>query len=146
MSTERILLVEDDPDVRMFIRFNLEGAGFTAEIREAEDGDEGLEQAMWTRPDLVISDIRHPGLDGLELMRPLRADPRTAGAHLILLTARVDPAEATAAGVDASILKPFDPRRLLGHVPAVLPVARGGPNGSPRGAIRFDLHSDPTER
>lgn len=107
-----ILLVEDDPEIRAWVRSH-----FTAEYRiaEAEDGQEGLRQARDLTPDLIISDVMMPGLDGHELCRALREDPETDFIPILLLTARAEAGDRIAAldeGADDYVIKPFNMREL----------------------------------
>ena len=122
MDTARILLVDDDPDVRRFIAVNLQ-AEFDCEIHEAEDGDEGLNRAYTIRPDLVITDVTHRGLSGFEMTARLRQDPRTSSVPVIMITAKSRPddrSDGIAAGATVYLTKPFDPRDLFAHVGEVL--------------------------
>lgn len=110
-----VLIVDDDQFVRKLIATTLEDvAGF--ELVEAGDGREAVEVAMRSRPELVFLDIDMPGLDGLETCRLLRAQPGTAQATIVMLTAAAgDSAErdAEAAGADLFLSKPFSPLELL---------------------------------
>jgi DNA-binding response OmpR family regulator len=120
-AVARILIVDDDPDVRRFIARNFETAGY--ETHEAGDGMEGLARAITLLPDLVISDVTHPGIDGFEMTRGLRAEPRTRSIPIILLTAKSRPedrAMGLAAGADLYFAKPFDPVELLMQVKKIL--------------------------
>ena len=79
----RILIVEDDPQMREMLAFRLMKAGY--EVNEAKDGDEGLMRAL-RRPKLIIMDIRLPKIDGWELCRQLKAEPRTQQIPILMLT------------------------------------------------------------
>ncbi|NRT57984.1 DNA-binding response OmpR family regulator [Leptothrix sp. C29] len=122
MSIRRILIVEDQIDIRRFIRMTLEMGEH--ELHEAADGESALAQAQALRPDLVLLDVMMPGaLDGLEVCRRLRADPRHAGLKVLLLSARGRSEDLEAgrqAGADACLVKPFSPIDLLGRVEAML--------------------------
>ncbi|GAB3830789.1 hypothetical protein GCM10028821_19680 [Hymenobacter jeollabukensis] len=107
-----VLVVEDNPEMRAYIQSCL-----TVEFRvlTADDGEQGLERAIATVPDLVVSDLMMPRLDGLELCRRLRADERTSHVPVILLTARAgDEARLTSFGLGADeyLTKPFRPEEL----------------------------------
>ena len=101
-----ILVVDDDPSIRLTIRWVLEEAGF--EVETAADGDEALEQVQRLRPALVVLDLRLPGVDGQTVAARLRADH---GEPLpILLVTAEDRAAAIArrVGAYAFVAKPFD--------------------------------------
>jgi CheY-like chemotaxis protein len=110
-----VLIVDDDPFIRKLVATTLEDvAGF--DLREAGDGREALEVAGDAPPELVFLDIDMPEIDGIEACRRLRADPETAGATIVMLTAAAgDEAqrEAEEAGADLFLTKPFSPLELL---------------------------------
>jgi DNA-binding response OmpR family regulator len=116
-----VLVVEDDSDIRDLIAFRLTLAGYA--VRLAEDGHSALAAAGAGGIDLVLLDVRMPGLDGLLVCRRLRTDPATADLPIILVTAAAqerDTAEGLAAGADDYIVKPFSPRELTQRIEAVL--------------------------
>lgn len=123
----RILLVEDEADLRALLDRHLERAGY--QVIPAEDGREALRLA-WSRPvELVVLDLMLPAVDGIEVCRRLRADPRTARVPIVMLTARQEAADRVAgleAGADDYVVKPFNLRELVLRVEAVLRRARGG--------------------
>ena len=105
-----LLLVDDDDDIRDVAAAALELVnGFR--IVTASNGLDALRQAKEHRPDGIVLDVMMPGMDGLETVRRLRADPATADIPVILLTARVDGEKPTDA-VAGVIRKPFDPMGL----------------------------------
>ena len=117
----RILLVEDDPDIRHLVSYKLARGGF--DVDEAADGAGALAAARKHAPDLVILDVRMPRMSGLDVCRELRADPRTARAPIIMLTARARPQDveqAYAAGATDYVVKPFSPRELQERVETAL--------------------------
>ncbi|HUG86228.1 MAG TPA: response regulator, partial [Euzebya sp.] len=85
MAGERILVVDNEVRIRRFVEVNLRLEGF--EVIVASDGHEGLQRAFDTDPALVLLDVMMPGIDGIEVCRRLRADPRTSHVPVILLTA-----------------------------------------------------------
>jgi len=84
--TERILVVDDDPDILGFVRLNLELDGFEVEL--AGGGREALEKAAAAPPDLMLLDVMMPEIDGLTVLRRMRSDAPTANVPVIMLTAR----------------------------------------------------------
>jgi len=111
-----ILLVEDNADVRSFIRSNL-GMDFT--FKEAANGLDGLAIALETIPDLIITDLMMPKMNGIELSEKLKSDERTSHIPLIMLTAKSDvesKIEGFEKGADHYITKPFDISELQARV------------------------------
>ncbi|HTG31281.1 MAG TPA: two-component regulator propeller domain-containing protein [Thermoanaerobaculia bacterium] len=111
-----ILVVDDHPDVRAYVRRHLEP---DYRILEAADGVEGLEQARRFVPDLVVSDVMMPGLDGNALFRSLREDPELELVPVVLLTAKASAEsriQGLRDGVDDYLVKPFDARELKARV------------------------------
>jgi two-component system phosphate regulon response regulator PhoB len=121
MARERILLIEDEPDIAEVLQYNLEKEGFQVEL--ASRGDAGLEAVRRENPELILLDLMLPGLDGLELTRLLKRDPATAHLPIVMLTARseeVDRIVGLELGADDYISKPFSPREVVLRVKAVL--------------------------
>jgi two-component system, OmpR family, phosphate regulon response regulator PhoB len=121
MARERILLIEDEPDIAEVLQYNLEKEGFQVEL--AGRGDAGLEAVRRESPDLILLDLMLPGLDGLEMTRLLKRDPATAHLPIVMLTARseeVDRIVGLELGADDYISKPFSPREVVLRVKAVL--------------------------
>ena len=113
--------MDDEPGLRAAIQAYLEEESFQVSV--AGDGEEGWQQAEELLPDLVISDVMMPRLDGYGLLAKLRADERLAGTPVIFLTAKGMTADRIAgfmAGVDDYIPKPFDPDELVARVRNVL--------------------------
>jgi two-component system phosphate regulon response regulator PhoB len=121
MARERILLIEDEPDIAEVLQYNLEKEGFLVEV--ARRGDAGLEAIRREAPDLVLLDLMLPGLDGLELTRLLKRDGVTSRIPIVMLTARTDEVDRIVGlelGADDYIPKPFSPREVVLRVKAVL--------------------------
>lgn len=109
----RVMLVDDEPVIRELVQAMLEGGG--VEVRCVESGTRALQEAHAFQPHLVLLDIVMPGLDGLAVLRLLRADPALAGVPIHMLTARARPtdhAAAERAGADGYIEKPFKGQAL----------------------------------
>ncbi|HXF37003.1 MAG TPA: response regulator [Actinomycetota bacterium] len=120
-----ILVVDDDPFISRLLQIELEASGF--EVRTAPDGPRALALAQERCPDLVLADVMMPEMDGFELTRRLRQDPRTAGVPVIMLTARgmsADKLEGFSAGADDYIVKPFDTPELLARIRGVIRRSR----------------------
>jgi YesN/AraC family two-component response regulator len=115
-----ILVVEDVSDVREFIRMSL---GSQYQVIEAKNGKDGLEKALEEEPDLIISDVMMPVMDGLELTRHLKTDMKTCHIPIILLTAKAaleHKLEGLEEGADSYIPKPFNSRHLQVRVKKLL--------------------------
>ena len=118
---KKILIVEDQEDIREVIRITLELENF--ELHEAADGVEGLRLAGNLRPDLVLSDVMMPGMDGLQLCQRIKGDPGLKRTKVVLLSARGQPEDRRAgasAGADAYLAKPYGPLELLATVKRVI--------------------------
>ena len=116
-----ILIVEDEADIQELIAYNLEKAGH--ETVRAGDAERALSIVKEALPHLVIIDWMLPGMSGIELARSLRANKRTEGIPLIMVTARVAEEDKLAGleiGADDYMTKPFSPRELNARVKAVL--------------------------
>ena len=120
----RILLVDDNADMRDYARRLLAGRWTVVAVN---DGTAALQAALADPPDLVLTDVMMPGLDGFELLRALRADPRTRTLPVILLSARAGEEsrlEGLEAGADDYLVKPFSSRELIARVGAHLAASR----------------------
>jgi two-component system phosphate regulon response regulator PhoB len=110
----RILIAEDDDSLRKLIRLSVDVGEL--DIDEARDGEMAILMAHENPPDVALLDWSMPGPTGLEVCRALRADPRSAKALIVVVTARVlrgDREQALAAGADHYVSKPFSPVELL---------------------------------
>jgi two-component system phosphate regulon response regulator PhoB len=112
---KRVLIIEDQADIRKLIRMTLEFEPY--EIHDAADGASGLRLACEVIPDLMLLDVMMPGeLDGLQVCARVRADPALQATLVVLLTARgqlQDRAAGVHAGADAYLVKPFSPLQLI---------------------------------
>jgi diguanylate cyclase (GGDEF)-like protein len=129
---ESLLVVDDDPFIARLLEIELRAAGY--DVRVAADGSLALDAARERCPDLVLADVMMPNMDGFELTRRLRQDPRTATVSVIMLTARglsADKLEGFAIGADDYIVKPFDTPELLARIRGVLRRSRDTRTQSP---------------
>jgi two-component system cell cycle response regulator DivK len=112
--TKRILVVEDQADLRGILRDLLTGSGY--EVVEAADGGEGVSKAKSERPDLILMDIQLPVLDGYETTQQIKADPDLRAIPIIAVSSyamKGDEAKARAAGCEHYVTKPYSPMQLL---------------------------------
>jgi type IV pilus assembly protein PilB len=117
----RVLVVEDSATVAAVVKYYLELEGFDVVL--ATDGESGLDAAFQHKPDVVVTDWNMPGMNGLEMVRALRRDPRSADTRVMILTAESSvesETEGLSAGADDYLLKPVEPRRLAARVKALL--------------------------
>ncbi len=146
--SKRLLVVDDEPNLLRAVAACLRGEGF--DVVTARSGAEALVRVAESVPDLVVSDIRMPGMDGYQLARRLRASSRTALTPVVFLTAKdetADRIEGFRTGVDAYLTKPFEPDELVAVIRSILSrverthaeIARlvGSSQGEAAQAIRF---------
>ncbi len=116
-----IMAVDDDPLIRRLVQMNLQRQGYRVTL--ASNGVEALQQLEDERPDLLVLDISMPEMDGIELLRRLRAAPDTADIRVIMLSAKAQEAdihEGHRSGANAYLTKPFSPQALIETVQEVL--------------------------
>ena len=122
---KRVLIVEDQADIRKLIRMTLEFEPY--EIHEAVNGAHGLQMAIQTTPDLMLLDVMMPGeLDGLQVCAQVRAHPALHHTRVVLLTARGHTKDRDAgqrAGADEYLIKPFSPLQLIETIERLLLAA-----------------------
>ena len=117
----KILVAEDEKNIAKVVAYNLEREGY--QVVTARDGEEALEKVHKESPDLVILDLMLPKMDGLDLCRQLKADPKTSRIPIIMLTAKTQEADRVVGlelGADDYVAKPFSVRELAARVKAVL--------------------------
>jgi two-component system phosphate regulon response regulator PhoB len=117
----KILVVDDEPDAVELIEFNLKSAGY--DVLTAGDGEEALKKARAVLPQLIILDLMLPEVDGMEVCKILRRDPRTQGVPIIMVTAKaaeIDRVLGLELGADDYVTKPFSPRELVLRVKRLL--------------------------
>lgn len=121
---DKILVVDDDFRTLKLVGLVLDQEGY--DVLAAGSGEEGLEKARAQDPDLVILDIRMPGLDGYEVAQRLRSDPATADVPILMLTARAeleDRLTGYEVGADDYLIKPIHRSELVSRVESVLQLA-----------------------
>jgi two-component system phosphate regulon response regulator PhoB len=131
----KILVVDDEPDALELVGFNLRKAGF--EVITAEDGVEALRLARDLVPAVMVLDVMLPEMDGLEVCKALRTDPRTSGTAIIMLTAKaaeIDRVLGLELGADDYLTKPFSPRELVLRIRKLL--ERQAPAAAPKDVLR----------
>ena len=120
-TSGRVLVADDDHDIARFVELNLSLEGFEVDV--VHDGQAALESALRQPPDLVLLDVMMPHLDGVEVLRRLRANAATAATPVVLLTAKsmsADKVVGLTAGADDYIVKPFDTLELIARVHTTL--------------------------
>ncbi len=118
----KVLLIDDDADIRLIARLSLSRVG-GMEVVEAASGDEGVRKAQDEKPDVILLDVMMPAMDGSATLAALRSQPATATTPVIFLTAKALRAEIDrlrALGAAGVLIKPFDPRTLAADVRALL--------------------------
>lgn len=144
MSKEKILVVDDEEDILELVNYNLSREGY--EVRCAASGEEGLKLAEERRPDLILLDLMLPGMDGLEICRIVKNDPRFQDILIIILSAKGEEADVVVGlemGADDYVVKPFSPRVLAARIKSVLRRKRRGETDS-RGILELEgLRLDP---
>lgn len=128
-AVQKILVIDDEPDIVELVSYNLKKEGFT--VSSASDGEEALNKIKKEDFTLVVLDLMLPGIQGMELCRIIRNNPRTEKLPIIMLTAKgeeVDRVLGLEIGADDYIAKPFSPRELVARVKAVLRRTTGKPS------------------
>ena len=127
-SPKRVFVVDDEPDVVGLLQTILEREGLEVEL--ATDGRSALHHILGDPPDLLVLDLMMPGLDGFELLKLIRLDPRCESTPVLIVSARTAPQdqlESLQLGANAYLCKPFSPKDLVREVRALLgPGEEGG--------------------
>ena len=121
MKSQKILIIEDDPDILEFVSFNLRKEGY--EVFVAKDGVKGVKMCIQVQPDLVLLDVMMPRMDGVEVCELIRYNPTISNTIVAMLSARGEDYSKLAAfdaGADAYITKPIRPKLLVSKVKALL--------------------------
>jgi two-component system alkaline phosphatase synthesis response regulator PhoP len=135
---ELIVIIEDEEDIRELIRYNLDKEGYRVLL--ATSGEEGLDLVRNSMPDLVVLDLMLPGIDGLQVCRELKADPRTKSVPVVMVTARGEEPDVVSGlelGAEDYVSKPFSPKVLLARVKTVLRRAKSG-EADPNAVLRYE--------
>jgi len=139
----KILIVDDEPDVVQLIEYNLKSAGY--DVMTAIDGQDALQQARGSSPDLIILDLMLPEVDGLDVCKILRRDAGTAGIPIVMLTAKASETDRVLGlelGADDYVTKPFSPRELVLRVKRLLRSESGKQDNAERieiGELTLDI-------
>jgi two-component system alkaline phosphatase synthesis response regulator PhoP len=141
---QKILVIEDEPDIRKLVQYNLAQERF--KVLEAEDGEQALKILQRDKPHLVILDLMLPGLSGLELCKILRERPETSQLPILMLTAKAGEADKVVGlemGADDYLAKPFSPREMVARVRAILRRSESPPAAESRlyqkGSLKIDF-------
>ena len=121
---EKILVIEDEPDIQILIQMALEFTG-GYQVTVASTGKAGIDSARAAQPDLILLDAMMPGMDGFEVCRRLKGDPETAKIPVVFLTAKAQASEIEEGlrlGAAGYLTKPFDPLRLKIELEALLGI------------------------
>lgn len=121
MAKEHILVVDDEEDILELVRYNLTKEGYR--VTTVASGEEALKSARAAQPDIILLDLMLPGVDGLEVCRLLKQDPKTNHVPIIMLSAKGEEADIVSGlelGAADYITKPFSPRILVARLRSVL--------------------------
>jgi two-component system, OmpR family, alkaline phosphatase synthesis response regulator PhoP len=121
MARESVLVVDDERDILELVKYNLDKEGY--QVTVVATGEDALAAARAKMPDIVILDLMLPGVDGLEVCRRLKGDPKTRAIPIVMLTAKGDEADVVTGlelGASDYVTKPFSPRVLTARIRAVL--------------------------
>jgi DNA-binding response OmpR family regulator len=135
VKRSKIVVIEDEPDIRDVLEYNLTREGFSVLV--ASDGEQGLQLVRREAPDLVLLDLLLPGLDGVEVCRRIKMDPASRDTPIIMVTAKGEESDVVlglGVGADDYVTKPFSPKELVARVRAVL---RRAPEKDERGSDRL---------
>ncbi len=126
--SESIVVIDDEEDIRELIQYNLSKEGFVVSC--AVSGEEGVELVERVNPDLLILDLMLPGIDGLEVCRRLKSDPKLKSIPIVMVSARGEEPDVVSGlelGADDYVSKPFSPKVLVARVRSVLRRGKTAP-------------------
>jgi two-component system alkaline phosphatase synthesis response regulator PhoP len=136
--SQLIVIIEDEEDIRELIRYNLDKEGYR--VLTANSGEEGFELVMNSMPDLVVLDLMLPGIDGLEVCRKLKEEPKTRDIPIVMVTARGEEPDVVSGlelGAEDYVSKPFSPKVLVARVKTVLRRSQAG-ESDPQAILRHE--------
>lgn len=139
MPKERILVVDDEEDILELVKFNLSKEGYQTIC--AETGERAAKIARSDIPDLIVLDLMLPGMDGLEVAKFLKNNPKTEHIPIVMLTAKGEESDVVTGlelGADDYVTKPFSPKILLARIKAVLRRKMADP---PAGSEVVKIHN-----
>lgn len=143
-NLKMILVVEDEAEIQELIAYNLKGEGYL--VTCVSTGEEGYKTAVSERPDLILLDVRLPGMDGIQICQLLKNNSETSNIPIIMLTARSEVSDIVSGlevGADDYITKPFSPKILIARIRARLRTTRKPLKGHEQ-PIRCDrIYIDP---
>ena len=120
-----VLVVDDDPDIRMLVAFALEDSGYT--VRQATDGATALAALAQEAPDAMVLDVMMPGTDGFGVLRGMRAERLAPDTRVLILTCKTeerDHLRGWELGADEYLTKPFDPEELVNRIKWLLSCSK----------------------
>ncbi|MCM2272467.1 MAG: response regulator transcription factor [candidate division Zixibacteria bacterium] len=121
MAKESVLIIEDEEDIRELVNYNLSKEGY--QTTAVESGEEGFKTAKSKQPNLIVLDLMLPGMDGLEICKLLKADPKTQHIPIVMLTAKGEESDVVTGlelGADDYLTKPFSPKVLVARIRTIL--------------------------
>jgi len=136
--SQLIVVIEDEEDIRELIRYNLDKAGYR--VLAAHSGEDGLELVVNSMPDLIVLDLMLPGIDGLEVCRQLKKEPKTKDIPIVMVTARGEEPDVVSGlelGAEDYVSKPFSPKVLAARVRTVLRRSQAG-EADPQAILRHE--------
>ncbi|MCO5044726.1 MAG: response regulator transcription factor [Kiritimatiellae bacterium] len=137
MAKVNVLVIEDESDIQELLHYNLTKEGYTTTI--ASTGEDGVKVAQSGRVDVILLDLMLPQMDGIEVCRALRADPRTRSTPIIMITAKGEESDIVTGlevGADDYIAKPFSPKVVIARIRTILRRKRSESSGSEQPTLR----------